>query len=320
MVAEKIAIAPMLDWTDRHYRYFMRQITRQTTLYSEMIVADAIIHGDRDKLLEFSAAETPLVLQLGGSDLLKLAKAAQLALPYAYSEINLNCGCPSDRVQAGSFGASLMREPGLVCDCLAAIQEVVPIPVTIKHRIGLDYAYDYDYLAKFVAAISSHGVRKFIVHARNAVLKGLSPKENREIPPLQYDFVYRLKEDFPELEIMINGGIKTLSEIDEHLTHVDSVMLGREAYYNPYLFATVDQCYYGADAEPLTRKQIAIAMLDYLQAILEQGGKLHRVTRHMIGLYHGCKHAKLWRQQLTTNIIKSNSLADYIKLVDYMEE
>lgn len=316
---EKVAIAPMLDWSDRHYRYFMRQLTKKTTLYSEMVVADAIIHGDRDKLLEYNSAEHPLVLQLGGSNPAKLQQAAIIARDYGYDEINLNCGCPSDRVQAGCFGAALMNDATLVAECYTALQSVSNVPVTIKHRIGLDYDYNYDFVADFVATVAKAGCRKFIVHARNAVLKGLSPKENRDIPPLKYDYVYRLKQDFPDLEIMINGGIKTHAEINEHLQHIDSVMLGREAYYNPYLFAEVDQRYYGINTITPTRREVAEGMVSYLQAALDQGIRLHHITRHMIGLYHGCKKAKLWRQQLTTQIIKSNSLDEYIQLVAEME-
>ena len=327
--SEKIAIAPMIDWSDRHYRYFMRQITQQTTLYTEMVVADAIIYGNRDKLLEFNGCEQPLVAQLGGCDPAKLAQAARICQDYGYSEINLNLGCPSERVQSGSFGACLMREPDLVAECIAAMRASVALPVSVKQRIGLDYSYDYELLATFVARLKASGCTKFIVHARNAVLKGLSPKENREIPPLRYDFVYRLKQDFPELTIMLNGGIKTTSDIATHLEHVDSVMLGREAYSNPFLFADFDHRYAAtrsdltngvASAALITRKQVAQAMIDYLEATARRGGRLHHVTRHMLGLYHGRHQAKFWRQQLTTQIIKSNQLSDYINLVEQMDE
>ncbi|AUR52151.1 tRNA dihydrouridine(20/20a) synthase DusA [Aquella oligotrophica] len=316
----QIAIAPMLDWTDRHYRYFMRKISKKTILYTEMVVADAIIHGDRDKLLEFNPEEQHVVLQLGGSNPEKLATSTKIAVEYGYQEINLNCGCPSDRVQSGKFGACLMKEPELVADCIKAMQEVVSIPVTVKQRIGLDYDYDYDYCAKFVETIANAGCKSFIIHARNAVLKGLSPKDNREIPPLRYDYVYQLKKDFPDLNIMLNGGIKTTTDMINHLELVDGVMLGREAYYNPYLFANFDNQFF-ADNNPLrTRKEIALDMISYLENHLAQGHRLHHVTRHMIGLYHGCKKAKLWRQQLTTNIIKSNNIKDYIDLLGIMDE
>lgn len=316
----KIAIAPMLDWSDRHYRFFMRQITKHTTLYTEMVVADAAIHGERDKLLGFSDCEQPLVLQLGGSDPSKLVNAAKISYDYGYREINLNCGCPSDKVQSGSFGACLMREPQLVADCVKALQDALAIPITVKHRIGLDYDYNYDYLVDFVGQIAAVGCTHFVVHARNAILKGLTPKANRDIPPLRYDFVYRLKQDFPELEIMINGGIKTKAEIDEHFTQVNGVMLGREAYYNPYLFADFDRLYYGTNSEPVTRKQVAVAMIPYLEQIAARGGRLHHATRHMIGLYHGQPRAKFWRQRLTTHITQTNSLQDYIDLVEQMND
>lgn len=317
---ERIAVAPMLDWSDRHYRYFMRQISQHSTLYTEMVVADAIIHGNRERLLTFDPSEQPLVLQLGGSEPAKLAQVSKIAYDYGYREINLNCGCPSERVQSGSFGACLMREPDLVADCIKAMQDAVAIPITVKHRIGLDYDYNYDYLCEFVKKISAAASTKIIVHARTAVLKGLSPKDNRQIPPLRYDMVYQLKQDFPTLNIMINGGIKTTAEIDQHLQHVDSVMLGREAYYNPYLFADFDARYYQDSQAIKTRKEIAVAMLPYLEQLLTQGHKLHNATRHMLGLYHGCANAKVWRQQLTTQLIKSNDINDYLKLIEYMPE
>lgn len=318
---EKIAVAPMLDWTDRHYRYFMRQITKHTTLYSEMVVADAIIHGDRDKLLSFDNIEQHLVMQLGGSEPEKLVTAAKICYDYGYREINLNCGCPSDKVQSGRFGACLMDEPHLVARCIGALQDALPIPITVKHRIGLDYNNDYNYLKNFVSRIAQTGCNKFIVHARNAVLKGLSPKENRDIPELRYEFVYRLKNDFPNLTIMINGRIRTIDEIDQQLRQVDSVMLGREAYYNPFLFADFDSRYYQSPPKnPITRKNVAQDMIPYLEQILIKGGRLHHATRHMIGLYHGCRKAKLWRQYLTTQVIKSNSIDDYIKLIEVMDD
>lgn len=320
---EKLAIAPMLDWSDKHYRYFMRQITKQTTLYTEMVVADAIIHGNRDRLLAYNTNEAPTVVQLGGSDPQKLIIAAKICQDYGYQEINLNVGCPSERVQSGSFGACLMAEPELVAECLSAMQNVVDIPVTIKHRIGLNYDYSYDYLVNFVDTVHTQSsCNKFIIHARNAILKGLSPKDNRSIPPLRYDFVYDLKQQRPDLQIMINGGIKTITEIDQHLKKVDSVMIGREAYYNPYLFSDVDSKYYpdSVDALSRTRKEIALAMVPYLENLLANDLRLHYVTRHMIGLYHGCSKAKLWRHTLTSKIIHSNNINDYIELVNIMDE
>ncbi len=320
----KIAIAPMLDWSDRHYRYFMRQITTQTELYSEMIVADAILHGNREKLLAYSESEKPLAVQLGGSDPQKLSIASKICEDYGYSAINLNVGCPSDRVKSGNFGACLMREPNLVADCIQAMRGSVSIPVTLKHRIGLDYEDSYNALLKFVESIAKIGCVDFIVHARNAILKGLSPKQNREVPPLKYNFVYQLKKDLPQLNIMINGGIKTVEEIQEHLHHVDGVMLGREAYYNPYLFSNFDELFFSelnndSNYVTKTRKQIAKSMINYLEIMALKDIPLHHITRHMIGLYHGCANAKLWRHTLTQDIIKSNNIKTYIDLMDKME-
>jgi tRNA-dihydrouridine synthase A len=321
MYFEKISVAPMLDWTDRHYRYFMRLISQRTVLYTEMIVADAIIHGQRDKLLEFNQDEQHVVLQLGGSNPEKLSQAAIIAKEYGYTEFNLNCGCPSDKVQVGNFGASLMSDPILVGECINAINEATGLPATLKHRIGLDYEYRYDFVANFVHHLSENtNCKKFIVHARNAILKGLSPKQNRDVPPLKYDYVYQLKQDFPNLHIVMNGGIKTTNDIDTHLSQVDGAMLGREAYYNPYLFADFDQRYFGSSKPIKTRFEVATQMAPYLENILENQGKLHYATRHMIGLYHGCKHAKLWRQTLTTKLIHNNSIDEYKELVNYMVE
>jgi tRNA-dihydrouridine synthase A len=315
-----LAIAPMLDWTDRHYRYFMRQITKQTVLYTEMIVADAIIHGNLEHLLGYDEAEHPLVVQLGGCDPVKLIQASKKCQAYGYAAINLNVGCPSNRVKSGNFGACLMQNAPLVAECIKAMQDNLNIPVTIKQRIGLDYNYDYTLLRDFVGTIAAVGCKHFVIHARNAVLHGLSPKQNREIPPLKYDYVYQLKQDFPELEIVINGGIKTLAEIQQHLDLVDGVMLGREAYYNPYLLHNFDEIFFGASPNHISRQQIAENMLNYLAQAKAKDIFLHHITRHMIGLYHGCAKAKLWRHTLTNEIIKTNNLAVYESLVSVMEE
>lgn len=317
----KIAIAPMLDWTDRHYRYFMRQLTRHTALYTEMVVADAVLHGNLERLLGFSDVELPIVLQLGGCDPQKLARASSKAQEYGYSGINLNVGCPSDRVKSGNFGACLMQDGKLVANCIKAMQDAVNIPISIKHRTGLDYNYDYAYLQEFVATIAATGCRDFIVHARNAILSGLSPKQNREIPPLRYDFAYRLKLDFPQLNITINGGINTVEEIHQHLTHVDGVMLGRAAYHTPYLFANFDQLFFSQKLPeptrlPQTRNFIARSMLPYLEQCASNGIALHHITRHMIGLYHGCANSKIWRYTLTNEMIKTNDMRTYTKLLD----
>lgn len=314
-----IAIAPMLDWTDRHFRYFMRQITRHTILYTEMVVADAIIHGDCEKLLQFNKEEHPVVAQLGGSNPEKLVLASLKCEQYGYDGINLNVGCPSDRVKSGNFGACLMNNAQLVANCVQEMQEAVHIPVTIKHRIGLDYNEDYSFLHDFVATIAASGCSHFIVHARNAILKGLSPKQNREIPPLKYDYVYKLKQDFPQLTFSINGGIKTVHEINNHLKYVDGVMIGREAYYNPYLFSTFDQTWFGESTPIATRLEIAHSMLSYLEQCTAKNIPLHHITRHMIGLYHGCPKAKIWRYQLTNEMIKTNSINTYIELLKIIE-
>ncbi|MCX8515126.1 MAG: tRNA dihydrouridine(20/20a) synthase DusA [Burkholderiales bacterium] len=315
-----IAVAPMLDWSDRHYRFFMRQITQATTLYTEMVVADAIIHGNQQKLLEFNSAEQPVIVQLGGSDPKKLQQASKVCQEYNYAGINLNVGCPSDRVKSGNFGACLMQDANLVADCYSAMQEVVTVPVSIKHRIGLNYNNDYGFLRDFVGSIAAQGCTKFIVHARNAVLTGLSPKQNREIPPLNYEYVYNLKRDFPGCEIVINGGVKTIVDIDSHLKQVDGVMLGREAYYNPYLFSNFDQLYFKHQAKAISRKQVAEQMLPYLYQAQKQNIKLHHITRHMIGLFHGCRQAKIWRYQLTNGIIKTNAIETYTELLNIMDE
>ncbi len=314
-----IAVAPMVDWTDRHFRYFMRQISKHTRLYTEMIVDDAIIHGNLDKLLGFNNLEHPLIVQLGGSNPSKLVLASKKCQEFGYDAINFNIGCPSDRVKAGKFGACLMQEPQLVADCISAMQDAVTIPVTIKQRIGLDYDSDYQVLYNFVAKMASIGCNEFIIHARNAILNGLSPKQNREVPPLKYQYVYQLKKDFPNLSIIINGGIKNIEEIKLHLEKVDGVMIGREAYYNPYLFSTFDEIFFDDEHTILTRYEIAKNMLDYLIDADSKGILLHHVTRHMIGLYYGLPNAKLWRYTLTNEINKTNSLDTYLNLLTIME-
>ena len=275
----------MMDWSDRHYRYFMRQISAQARLYTEMITTGALVHGDVDRHLAFSEPEHPVALQLGGSEPDRLAQSAKLGERYGYDEINLNIGCPSERVQRGAFGACLMAEPTLVADCVRAIRAAVDLPVTVKHRVGIDKVEDYGFVRDFVGTVSQAGCRTFIVHARNAVLKGLSPKENREIPPLKYDFVYRLKREFPELEIVINGGITTWAEMDAHLKHVDGVMLGRAAYHDPWLLADPGK----------SRTDVVTAMAAYARLHLP----LRQVARHMLGLYHGAPHARVWRRMLS---------------------
>ena len=294
-----LSIAPMLDWTDRHYRYFARHITRNTWLYTEMVTTGALIHGDVERHLRFDEAEHPLALQLGGSDPADLAKCARLAQEWGYDEINLNVGCPSERVQKGAFGACLMAEPHLVADCVKAMRDACDIDVTVKHRIGIDDVEHYDFLREFVDIVAAAGCQTFIVHARNAILKGLSPKENRDIPPLKYDYAYRLKRERPDLEILLNGGIKTQAEIDLHLAHVDGVMIGREAYHNPWMMANWDARYYGATSAALEREAVVAAMLDYTRRELAEGNKLRNITRHILGLYQGVPGARQWRRMLS---------------------
>ena len=301
--SRRLSVAPMMDWTDRHCRYFHRQITRHTWLYTEMVTTGALLHGDVARHLDFSDEEHPVALQLGGSEPADLAQSAKLGERWGYDEINLNCGCPSERVQRGAFGACLMAEPQLVADCVKAMRDAVSVDVTVKHRIGLNENESYDFVRDFIGQIAEAGCRTFIVHARNAILKGLSPKENREIPPLRYDIAYRLKRDFPELEIILNGGIKTEAEIDLHLQHVDGVMLGREAYHHPYLMASFDARHYDDQATVKSREQVLEAMIPYAQAQLMQYGKaglrLNSITRHMLGLMTGLPGARAFRQMLS---------------------
>lgn len=303
----RLSVAPMMDWTDRHCRTFHRQITRHTWLYTEMVTTGALLHGDVPRHLDFNDEEHPVALQLGGSEPADLAKSARLGEQWGYDEINLNCGCPSERVQKGAFGACLMNEATLVADCVKAMRDAVQIDVTVKHRIGIDDISSYDFVRDFVGTVADAGCETFIVHARNAVLKGLSPKENREIPPLRYAFAYQLKKDFPALEIIINGGIKTLAEIDGHLEHVDGVMLGREAYHNPYVMTSFDARYFGDASAVKSRAEVLQAMIPYIRAELEkhgksaQGGglKLNSITRHTLGLMTGLPNARAFRQMLS---------------------
>lgn len=307
MIDRKISIAPMMDWTDRFYRYFARLLTKHTLLYTEMIHVNAVLRGNREKLLAYDPLEHPVALQLGGSDPKKLADAAVIVEEYGYDEINLNIGCPSERVQAGSFGACLMAEPMLVAECVAAMQGKVNIPVTVKCRIGIDKQDDYDYLYHFIDTVQESGCKIFIIHARAAWLKGLSPKENREIPPLRYEYVYRLKQDFPELTISINGGIKTLEQAMEHLHHVDGVMIGREAYHNPYILSKIDQAFYNDDHVVLSRYEVLKAYLPFLEKELQKGVRLSTITRHLLGLLQGEPGAREYRRVISGNDI------DFIK-------
>lgn len=291
----------MMDWTDRHCRFFHRQLTRRARLYTEMVTAEAVLHGDRARLLGFDDGEHPLALQLGGSNPEKLAQAARIGAEIGYDEINLNVGCPSDRVQDGRFGACLMAEPDLVGACVQAMRESVPssVPVTVKCRIGIDDQDSETDFQNFIDVVAKAGCRVFIVHARKAWLAGLSPKENREIPPLDYERVYRVKASRPDLTVIINGGIASLVEAQAHLEHVDGVMMGRSAYQTPYLLADVDRVLFGDGRPSPTRAQAVKAMLPYIERHLVAGGRLHNVARHMLGLYHGRPRARAYRRHLS---------------------
>jgi len=295
----RFCCAPMMDWTDRHCRYFLRLIARNARLYTEMVTAPAVVHGDVAYHLDFDRAEHPLALQLGGSDPAQLAYAAKLGERWGYDEINLNCGCPSERVQTGSFGACLMAEPRLVATCVTAMRDAVNLPVTVKHRIGLGTSDDYGFVRDFVGAVAGAGCDVFIVHARNAVLKGLSPKENREIPPLRHEVVLRLKHDFPDLVFVLNGGIADFDVIDDALRHLDGVMLGRIAYHDPYFLAHVDWKLFGDKAPARSRAEVVHALLPYVTRQMERGVPLRAMVRHILGLYHGQSGGRRFRQILS---------------------
>jgi tRNA-dihydrouridine synthase A len=289
----------MMDWTDRHCRYFFRLLSRRARLYTEMITAPALIHGDVPHHLDFDPSEHPVALQLGGSDPAQLAHAARLGERWGYDEINLNCGCPSERVQTGSFGACLMAEPALVADCVRAMRDAVQVPVTVKHRIGLDANEEYGFVRDFVGTVAVAGCEVFIVHARNAVLKGLSPKENREVPPLRYEFVHRLKRDFPRLVFVLNGGVSEFATMERELAHVDGVMLGRAAYHDPWLLADVDRRLYGDPPAVTARADVVEALIPYAERCLVQGTSLRAIARHVLGLYHGVRGGRRFRQMLS---------------------
>ncbi|HOW63001.1 MAG TPA: tRNA dihydrouridine(20/20a) synthase DusA [Candidatus Contendobacter sp.] len=295
----RLAVAPMLDWTDRHCRYFLRLLSRPTLLYTEMVTTGAALHGDRERLLAYDPAEHPLALQLGGCDPGELARCARIAADFDYDEVNLNVGCPSDRVQSGRFGACLMAEPELVAGCVAAMRTTVNLPITVKTRIGIDDRDSYEALTDFVGRVASGGCEVFIIHARKAWLRGLSPKENREIPPLRYDIVYRLKRDFPDLTIILNGGLRNLDQAEDELRRVDGVMIGRAAYENPYLLADADRRFFGSDTPLPSRHQVIRAFLPYVENQLQQGTPLHCMTRHVLGLFQGIPGARAWRRHLS---------------------
>lgn len=305
--SHRFCVAPMMDWTDRHCRTFHRLLTRNALLYTEMLTAPAIIHGDRERLLACDAREHPVALQLGGSDPMALAEAADIGASFGYDEINLNVGCPSDRVQEGRFGACLMAEPGLVAACVSAMRARVEIPVTVKCRIGIDDQDAEDDLQKFIETVAAAGCITFIVHARKAWLAGLSPKQNREVPPLDYARVYRLKASRPDLTIVLNGGIAGLDDAEQHLAYVDGVMLGRAAYQTPYLLANVDQRLFGSNESVASRAEALELLTTYTSRHLESGGRLNNVVRHVLGLYHGQPRARTFRRHLSENAVKDGA-------------
>ena len=302
----RLSVAPMMDWTDRHCRFFHRLLTKRTRLYTEMVTTGALLHGNQPRHLDFSADEHPIALQLGGSDAADLATCAKLGEQWGYDEINLNCGCPSERVQRGSFGACLMAEPKLVADCVKAMVDATSIPITVKHRIGIDVVEDYGFVRDFVGTVADAGCNVFIAHARNAILKGLSPKQNREIPPLKYDYVHQLKREFPHLTIIINGGFTTNAEVHAQLAHLDGVMLGREAYHNPHLLSTWDHAFFDDAQTFCEREEIESQMEAYIAQCMKADPDFHphNVRRHLVGLYKGLPGARAWRRKITGNTIE----------------
>ena len=302
VINRTFCVAPMLDWTNTDCRFFHRLISQHAVLYTEMVTTGALIHGNHHRFLNFNSSENPLAFQLGGSNPKELAICAKMIEDYGYDEVNLNIGCPSDRVQNGRFGACLMAEPNLVAECVAAMSQVVAIPVTIKSRIGIDERDSYDELVYFIDTIAKAGCNTFIVHARKAWLSGLSPKQNRDIPPLRYDLVYQLKKDFPQLEIIINGGVTSLDQAEELLKNVDGVMMGREAYQNPYILSEVDKRFYNENRTPSSRHDIVQLLIPYIQDQLKAEGRLNSVSRHILGLFHGEPGARGWRRYISENV------------------
>ena len=307
-----LSVAPMMDWTDRHCRYFHRLLTQSALLYTEMVTTGAIIHGDADRFLTYNPEEHPLALQLGGSEPKDLAACARIAEQHGYDEINLNVGCPSDRVQRGRFGACLMLEPELVRDCMSAMLEVVDIPVTVKTRLGVDDDYSYQFMSDFVGKVAESGCSVFIMHARKAILSGLSPKQNRDVPPLHYDWVYRLKQESPDLEVVINGGIDSLEAVKQQLGRVDGVMLGRAAYHTPWILAECQQQLFEESAFG-SREELIEPMSDYLERQVREGTPVKYVSRHMLGLFQGQPGARVWRRYLSENAFRDDNNTELLK-------
>lgn len=304
MINRAFSVAPMLDWTDRHERYFLRLISKHALLYTEMLTTGALLHGNRERFLQFNSAEHPVALQLGGSDPHELALCAKMGAEHGYDEINLNVGCPSDRVQSGRFGACLMASPKLVAECVSAMRAAVVIPITVKHRIGIDDRDSWNELCEFVETVAQGGCEVFIVHARKAWLSGLSPKENREIPPLQYDVVYRLKQTYPQWQFILNGGINDIQTALAQMQHVDGVMLGRAAYHDPYLLSQVDALFFNDTHAVPGRCEIVELLLPYIETEIAAGTKLHAITRHITGLFNGLPGARAWRRTLSEQATK----------------
>ncbi len=309
--SSKVSIAPMMDWTDRHCRFLMRLLSPSTQLYTEMVTAAAIVHGDSASLLRFDESEHPIALQLGGSDVSWMTEAAVAAARLGYDEININVGCPSDRVKSGHFGACLMACPDTVAQCLASMQNVVDIPVTVKTRIGIDDQDSYEFLTSFIDPLVDAGCQKFVVHARIAILDGLSPKDNRTVPSLNYKRVFRLKRDYPELDIVLNGGVESLQQVDEILPYVDGVMIGRQAYHDPYFLAELER-HLNPDYSLPERCDIVEQMILYIEQQLDQGEKLNRITRHMLGLFAGQPGARAWRRYLSENSYRDGAGVDVV--------
>ncbi len=308
-----VSVAPMMEWTDRHERYFLRLLSRRTLLYTEMITTGALLHGDVARHLRFDPAEHPVALQLGGADPGALAECATLAEGWGYDEVNLNVGCPSDRVQAARFGACLMGEPELVRDCVAAMRRRVSIPVTVKSRIGIDDRDSYEDLYGFVACVADSGCDTFIVHARKALLSGLSPKQNREVPPLRYQYVYCLKRDLPDLTVILNGGVLSLDAAADHLAQVDGVMIGRAAYRDPWILADIDRLFFDDHTPVISRRDAVVRYLPYVAARLTEDVPLHAMTRHILGLFNGCRGARQWRRFLSENAYRPGAGTDVIE-------
>lgn len=313
MLNRTISIAPMMGYTDRHARYLLRLISKRVLLYTEMVTTGAVLHGDRNKFLRFHPDELPLAIQLGGSDPVELAECSRIAEDAGFSEVNLNVGCPSGRVQSGRIGACLMAQPEVVAEAVHAMQAVVFIPITVKCRTGIDHMEDYASFLDFIETVSKAGCDTFIVHARKAWLKGLSPKQNRKIPPLRYDYVYRLKAEHPEMNIVINGGIQSIEAINHHLEHVDGVMLGREAYHNPYLLSRVDHQYYGDEQPYRTRDEVMEDFIAYAEEQVMSGAKLHALGRHLFGLYKNVPGSNAWKRYLSANVHKPGANVDVLK-------